>query len=124
MSTGGMNSIAASATGVGYSFETSCHDVSSVAPSAFAFWHRKALELPYLAALCKMLWSIPISSADSKRVFSAATRVIRRDRVSLDTDRANRLICLCTNARLNFRLEYGHYPEDKPTTSRHTVTRT
>ena len=56
------------------------------------FWKTHAVQLPYLAAVAFQLLTVPASTAQVERLFSAAGRAIGRRRPRLSVKRAAALI--------------------------------
>ncbi len=61
------------------------------------FWKNKESELPLLAKVAKKYYGIPITSASSERLFSAAGNVITSSRTLLNTEKAEQLIFIHDN---------------------------
>lgn len=61
------------------------------------FWKKQASTLPLLSWLARRIFSIPVSSASSERVFSQGGRVITTNRTLLNTDTAEELIWMHEN---------------------------
>ena len=61
------------------------------------FWKNKESELPLLAKVAKKYYGIPITSASSERLFSAAGNVITSARTLLNTEKAEQLIFIHDN---------------------------
>jgi hypothetical protein len=61
------------------------------------YWKSKETDLPLLAQVAKKYYSIPITSASSERLFSAAGNVITSSRTLLNTEKAEQLIFIHDN---------------------------
>jgi len=61
------------------------------------YWKSKETDLPLLAQVAKKYYGIPITSASSERLFSAAGNVITSSRTLLNTDKAEQLIFIHDN---------------------------
>jgi hypothetical protein len=62
-----------------------------------AFWKDQEKSLPLLARVARMFFGIPVTSASSERLFSAAGNVISSARTLLATERAEQLIYIHDN---------------------------
>jgi hypothetical protein len=61
------------------------------------YWKSKETDFPLLARVAKKYYGIPITSASSERLFSAAGNVITSSRTLLNTDKAEQLIFIHDN---------------------------
>jgi hAT family C-terminal dimerisation region len=61
------------------------------------YWKSKETDLPLLAKVAKKYYGIPITSASSERLFSAAGNVITSGRTLLNTEKAEQLIFIHDN---------------------------
>jgi hAT family C-terminal dimerisation region len=62
-----------------------------------AYWKEKEKDLPLLAKVARKYYGIPVTSACSERLFSAAGNVITSSRTLLNTERAEQLIYIHEN---------------------------
>jgi len=54
--------------------------------ATFRFWVSHKSKFPTLFEVCIRMYSIPVSSCSSERVFSAVERIVSNDRSRLDSD--------------------------------------
>ena len=70
---------------------------SGVDIDILAYWKSQEKVLPLLSRFARRYFGIPVSSASSERLFSAAGNVITENRTLLSTDRAEQLIYIHDN---------------------------
>jgi len=73
-------------------------DEKFITPNSLPFWQHYEVHLPHLAKLAKRLYSIPATSCDVERDFSAAGVLVNERRSSLNRETVENVFCFALGA--------------------------